>query len=54
LGGVLMVAAAVVAALLAADAERRSLEDVAPPLSAVAERIPTLGRPSHRPAVTGL
>jgi len=54
LGGVLMVAAAVVAALLAADAERRSLEDVAPPLSAVAARIPTLGRPSHRSAATGL
>jgi MFS family permease len=35
LGGVLMVGAAVVAALLAADAERRSLEDVAPPLSSV-------------------
>jgi MFS family permease len=35
LGGGLMVVAAVVAAYLAADAERRSLEDVAPPLSAV-------------------
>src|SRR4051795_7144357 len=35
LGGVLMVAAAVVAWRLAANAERRSLEDVAPPLSAV-------------------
>lgn len=35
LGGVLMVAAAVVAAFLAADAERRSLEDIAPPLSSV-------------------
>ncbi len=35
LGGVLMVGAAVVAALLAADAESRSLEDVAPPLSSV-------------------
>ena len=35
LGGVLMVAAAVVAWKLAANAERRSLEDVAPPLSAV-------------------
>jgi MFS family permease len=35
LGGVLMIGAAVVAALLAADAERRSLEDVAPPLSSV-------------------
>ncbi len=36
LGGVLMVAAAVVAAFLGVDAERRSLEDIAPPLSAVA------------------
>jgi MFS family permease len=35
LGGVLMMAAAVVAGILAADAERRSLEDIAPPLSAV-------------------
>jgi hypothetical protein len=35
LGGVLMFAAAVVAWKLAANAERRSLEDVAPPLSAV-------------------
>jgi MFS family permease len=35
LGGVLMVAASVVAAMLAANAERRSLEDVAPPLSTV-------------------
>jgi MFS family permease len=35
LGGVLMVAAAVVAWRLAVNAERRSLEDVAPPLSAV-------------------
>jgi MFS family permease len=35
LGGVLMILAACVAALLAANAERRSLEDVAPPLSAV-------------------
>jgi MFS family permease len=35
LGGVLMVIAAIVAAFLAANAERRSLEDVAPPLSAV-------------------
>ena len=35
LGGVLMIGAAVVAALLAANAERRSLEDVAPPLSSV-------------------
>jgi MFS family permease len=35
LGGVLMVVAAVVAWALAANAERRSLEDVAPPLSAV-------------------
>ena len=35
LGGALMVGAAVVAALLAVPAERRALEDVAPPLSAV-------------------
>ena len=35
LGGVLMVIAAVVASRLAVDAERRSLEDIAPPLSAV-------------------
>ncbi len=35
LGGVLMVGAAAVAWMLAANAERRSLEDVAPPLSAV-------------------
>ncbi len=35
LGGVLMVGAAVVAALLAVPAERRALEDVAPPLSSV-------------------
>ncbi len=35
LGGVLMVGAAVVAGFLAANAERRSLEDVAPPLSSV-------------------
>ena len=35
LGGGLMVVAAVVAAFLAVNAERRSLEDVAPPLSAV-------------------
>lgn len=35
LGGALMVGAAIVAALLAANAERRALEDVAPPLSAV-------------------
>jgi MFS family permease len=35
LGGVLMVIAAVVAGFLAANAERRSLEDVAQPLSAV-------------------
>ncbi len=35
LGGVLMVVAAVVAAFLAANAERRSLEDIAPPLSSV-------------------
>ena len=33
LAGGLMLGAAVVAALLAVDAERRSLEDVAPPLS---------------------
>ncbi len=35
LGGVLMIVAAIVAGYLAANAERRSLEDVAPPLSAV-------------------
>jgi MFS family permease len=35
LGGGLMLGAAVVAALLAVPAERRALEDVAPPLSAV-------------------
>ncbi|MBV9248393.1 MAG: MFS transporter [Acetobacteraceae bacterium] len=35
LGGALMVGAAIVAAFLAVDAERRPLEDVAPPLSAV-------------------
>jgi MFS family permease len=35
LGGILMVIAAIVAGFLAANAERRSLEDVAPPLSAV-------------------
>jgi MFS family permease len=35
LGGVLMIVAAIVAGFLAANAERRSLEDVAPPLSAV-------------------
>ncbi|HEY1413005.1 MAG TPA: MFS transporter [Rhodopila sp.] len=35
LGGVLMIIAAIVAGCLAANAERRSLEDVAPPLSAV-------------------
>ena len=35
LGGVLMVIAAIVAGFLATNAERRSLEDVAPPLSAV-------------------
>jgi len=35
LGGVLMVIAAVVAGFLAGNAERRSLEDVAPPLSTV-------------------
>ncbi|MEA2737358.1 MAG: hypothetical protein QOH05_665 [Acetobacteraceae bacterium] len=35
LGGVLMVIAAVVAGFLAANAERRSLEDIAPPLSAL-------------------
>ncbi len=35
LGGVLMIVAAVVAGLLAGNAERRSLEDVAPPLSSV-------------------
>ncbi len=36
LGGALMLGAAVVAALLGIDAERRSLEEVAPPLSSVA------------------
>jgi MFS family permease len=36
LGGVLMLVAAVVAAFLAVPAERRPLEEVAPPLSAVA------------------
>ena len=35
LGGVLMDIAAVVAGFLAVNAERRSLEDIAPPLSAV-------------------
>jgi MFS family permease len=35
LGGSLMLAAGVVAAFLAVDAERRSLEDVAPPLASV-------------------
>jgi MFS family permease len=35
LGGFLMVGAAVVAGFLSVDAERRSLEDIAPPLSAV-------------------
>lgn len=35
LGGVLMVVASIVAAYLAVNAERRSLEDVAPPLSSV-------------------
>ncbi|PPQ34655.1 MFS transporter [Rhodopila globiformis] len=35
LGGLLMIGAAIVAGMLAANAERRSLEDVAPPLSAV-------------------
>jgi hypothetical protein len=35
LGGVLMVGAAIVAGFLAANAERRPLEDIAPPLSAV-------------------
>jgi MFS family permease len=35
LGGLLMIAAAVVAGLLAANAERKPLEEVAPPLSAV-------------------
>jgi hypothetical protein len=34
-GGALMVGAAVVAAFLAVSAERRPLEDVAPPLSSV-------------------
>jgi MFS family permease len=36
LGGALMVGAAVVAGILAISAERRALEDVAPPLSSVA------------------
>jgi hypothetical protein len=36
LGGALMVGAAAVAAWLAIPAERRALEDVAPPLSSVA------------------
>jgi MFS family permease len=35
LGGALMLGAAVVAAMLAVPAERRALEDVAPPLSSV-------------------
>jgi MFS family permease len=35
LGGVLMMVAAIVAGYLAANAERRPLEEVAPPLSAV-------------------
>ena len=35
LGGVLMVVTAIVAGFLASNAERRSLEDIAPPLSAV-------------------
>jgi MFS family permease len=35
LGGVLMIVAAVVAGILAANAERKPLEEVAPPLSAV-------------------
>jgi MFS family permease len=35
LGGALMLIAAVVAGFLGVDAERRSLEDIAPPLSAV-------------------
>ncbi len=35
LGGLLMIGAGIVAFLLAANAERRALEDVAPPLSAV-------------------
>jgi MFS family permease len=37
LGGALMVGAAVVAGFLGVDAERRSLEDIAPPLSAVGD-----------------
>jgi MFS family permease len=37
LGGALMVGAAVVAGFLAGNAERRSLEDIAPPLSAVGD-----------------
>jgi hypothetical protein len=35
LGGGLMLGAAIVAAVLGVDAARRSLEDVAPPLSSV-------------------
>jgi hypothetical protein len=34
-GGALMVGAAAVAAMLAIPAERRALEDIAPPLSSV-------------------
>jgi len=39
LGGVLMLGGGVVAALLGVNAERRSLEDVAPPLSAVEDSV---------------
>jgi MFS family permease len=39
LGGVLMLIAAIVAAFLVTNAERRSLEDVAPPLSAVQAKL---------------
>jgi hypothetical protein len=35
LGGALMVAAGIVEAVLGLSAERRSLEDIAPPLSSV-------------------
>ncbi len=40
LGGLLMVVAAVTARVLGVDAERRSLEDVAPPLSRVLDDVP--------------
>ncbi|HVY15406.1 MAG TPA: MFS transporter [Rhodopila sp.] len=44
LGGGLMVVAAAVAAALATNAERRALEDVAPPLSAVRSAVDSAGR----------